>query len=83
MIDILGKIIPQELNIGDEYTKEDLAKIFKTSDVEAIFGGIGLINKCMLLLITLDKTFFAELPDGRNKMTRENSRVNNNRKKFW
>ncbi|MBT6734448.1 MAG: hypothetical protein HOA76_03980, partial [Gammaproteobacteria bacterium] len=71
MIDILGKIIPQELNIGDEYTKKDLAEIFKTSDVENIIGGIGLVKNCMLLLITLDKTFFAELPNDLDKMNRE------------
>jgi hypothetical protein len=71
MIDIFGKIIPEELNIGDEYTKKDLAEIFNTSDVKNIIGGIGLVANCMLLLMTLDKSFVAELPDDLDEMSRE------------
>lgn len=71
MSNIRDKFIPSELTVGNEFTKEDLDKIFGTSEIVNILGGIGKVKNCLLLLMTLDKTYTAELPNIRDKMTRQ------------
>ena len=78
MIDIHDKL-PSDLIIGNEYTKQELDKLFKTSEIENIYGGIGKINNRLILLITLDKTYTAELPKNESEMSREEKEEHNYR----
>ena len=78
MIDIHDKL-PTDLIIGNEYTKKELDKLFKTSEIENIYGGIGKINNRLILLMTLDKTYTAELPKNESEMSREEKEEHNYR----
>ena len=78
MIDLYDKL-PDGLTIGNQYTKKELDKLFNTSEIEKIYGGIGKINNYLILLITLDKTYTAELPKKEADMTREEKEEHNYR----
>ena len=71
MAKIQEKLIPSELTVGEEFTKTQLSDIFDSKDVLSIWGGIGVVKNCMLLLMTLDKSFLAELPNDVDAMERE------------
>ncbi len=71
MAKIQAKLIPSGLTVGEEFTKAQLSDIFDSKDVMSIWGGIGVVKNCMLLLMTLDKSFLAELPNDVDAMERE------------
>ena len=71
MSKIFNKFIPSELINGEEYTRDDLGKIFDSPEIINHFGGIIEIKNCTVLLMTLDKSVLAELPKEIDEMERE------------
>jgi len=64
-------VIPDELTVGKEFTKAQLSNIFDSKDVLSIWGGIGVVKNCMILLMTLEKSFLAETPTSVDDMERD------------